>query len=98
MAARNPIRTKVSGSDLHERLCRARKFIDDSYHLPLNLAEISKEACLSPYHFRSYRVSRSHIWRPRQRSICRPKFYCEIGESGSLNQSAVNVIIYALWL
>src|SRR5437773_8454672 len=51
MAARNPIRTKVSGSDLHERLCRARKFIDDSYHLPLNLAEISKEACLSPYHF-----------------------------------------------
>ena len=51
MSTRNPVQTKIKGSDLHERLCRARKFIDDSYHLPLNLAEISKEACLSPYHF-----------------------------------------------
>jgi AraC-like DNA-binding protein len=37
--------------DLHERLSRARKFIDDSYHLPLNLSEISKQACLSRFHF-----------------------------------------------
>ena len=51
MSAKNRIQTKTNGSDVHERLCRARKFIDDSYHLPLNLAEISKEACLSQYHF-----------------------------------------------
>jgi AraC-like DNA-binding protein len=38
-------------ADLHERLSRARKFIDDWYHLPLNLSEISKQACLSRYHF-----------------------------------------------
>src|SRR5436190_21109271 len=38
-------------TDLHDRLCRARRFIDESYHLPLNLAEISKQACLSRYHF-----------------------------------------------
>lgn len=42
---------KPNGSDLHERLCRARKFIDESYHLPIDLEEISKQACLSRYHF-----------------------------------------------
>jgi len=48
--------TKVSpaiphGSDLHERLCRARRYIDECYDLPLDLTEISKQACLSRYHF-----------------------------------------------
>lgn len=43
--------TKPNGLDLHERLCRARRFIDESYDLPLDLAEISKQACLSRYHF-----------------------------------------------
>jgi AraC-like DNA-binding protein len=38
-------------SDLHERLCRARRYIDECYDLPLNLTEISKQACLSRYHF-----------------------------------------------
>jgi AraC-like DNA-binding protein len=38
-------------SDLHERLCRARRYIDECYDLPLDLAEISKQACLSRYHF-----------------------------------------------
>ena len=42
---------KYDNSDLHERLCRARKFIDDSYYLPLDLSQISREACLSRYHF-----------------------------------------------
>lgn len=42
---------KAATTDLHERLCRARRFIDESYNLPLNLADISKQACLSPYHF-----------------------------------------------
>ena len=51
MSVKNSFQTKTNGSDIHERLCRARKFIDDSYHLPLSLAAISKEACLSPYHF-----------------------------------------------
>lgn len=41
----------ATDSDTHRRLVRARKFIDDCYHLPLDLGQISSEACLSPYHF-----------------------------------------------
>src|SRR5215813_3894324 len=37
--------------DVRERLSRARKFIDESYQLPLDLAAISRQACLSRYHF-----------------------------------------------
>ena len=43
--------TKSHGSEVHERLCRARSFIDECYDLPLNLNEISRQACLSRYHF-----------------------------------------------
>ena len=43
--------TKSHGSEVHERLCRARTFIDECYDLPLNLDQISKQACLSRYHF-----------------------------------------------
>ena len=39
------------GSEVHERLCRARTYIDECYDLPLDLNEISKQACLSRYHF-----------------------------------------------
>lgn len=43
-------------ADLRERLWRARKFIDECYDQPLDLGEISKQACLSRYHFlRSFR-------------------------------------------
>ena len=42
---------KLNASDLHERLCRARRYIDECYDLPLDLTEISKQACLSRYHF-----------------------------------------------
>jgi AraC-like DNA-binding protein len=45
------LKTKSPPSDLYERLCRARQFMDESYDLPLDLAEISKQACLSRYHF-----------------------------------------------
>ena len=38
-------------SDVYERLCRARNFIDVCYDLPLNLDEISSKACFSRYHF-----------------------------------------------
>src|SRR5688572_9811101 len=38
-------------SDVYERLCRARNFIDISYDLPLNLDDISSKACFSRYHF-----------------------------------------------
>jgi AraC-like DNA-binding protein len=51
MAEKPIIQLKPNGSDVHERLCRARKYIDDCYDLPLDLAEISKQACLSRYHF-----------------------------------------------
>ena len=43
--------SKSANTDLRDRLCRARRFIDESYDLPLSLVEISKQACLSPYHF-----------------------------------------------
>lgn len=39
------------GSEVHERLCRARAFINERYHEPIDLDEISREACLSRYHF-----------------------------------------------
>ncbi len=56
MAARKNIGTKTDTSDLDERLWRARKYIDDCYALPLDLTSISKQACLSRYHFlRSFR-------------------------------------------
>ncbi len=45
------VQTKSYGSEVHERLCRARTFIDECYDLPLDLDEISKQACLSRYHF-----------------------------------------------
>ena len=48
---KNATAATANGSDLHERLCRARRFIDECYALPLDLTEISKEACLSRYHF-----------------------------------------------
>lgn len=38
-------------SDLHERLWRARRYIDECYDLPLDLTAISRQACLSRYHF-----------------------------------------------
>ena len=51
MTVKNKTAMKTNGSDIHERLCRARKLIDECYDLPLDLTEISKQACLSRYHF-----------------------------------------------
>ena len=45
------VQTTSSDLDVHERLCRARKFIDECYDLPLDLNEISKQACLTRFHF-----------------------------------------------
>jgi AraC-like DNA-binding protein len=39
------------GSEVHERLCRARAFINECYQEPLDLDQISQQACLSRYHF-----------------------------------------------
>jgi AraC-like DNA-binding protein len=39
------------GVDTYRRLRRARTFIDDCYDQPLDLDQISREACLSRYHF-----------------------------------------------
>ena len=41
----------LAQTDLDERLARARRFIEESYDQPLDLAAISKQACLSRYHF-----------------------------------------------
>jgi AraC-like DNA-binding protein len=51
MNGRKIAQAKPNGSDLYERLCRARRYIDECYDLPLDLTEISKQACLSRYHF-----------------------------------------------
>src|SRR5437899_8294066 len=48
---RNTSIATTNGSNVHERLCRARRLIDECYALPLDLSDISKEACLSRYHF-----------------------------------------------
>ncbi len=50
MAEKNKSREHPN-ADLRERLWRARKFIDEYYDQPLDLTEISKQACLSRYHF-----------------------------------------------
>jgi len=38
-------------ADTYRRLMRAREFIDECYHQPLDLDQISGEACLSRFHF-----------------------------------------------
>jgi AraC-like DNA-binding protein len=38
-------------ADTYRRLMRAREFIDECYDQPLDLEQISGEACLSRYHF-----------------------------------------------
>ena len=51
----NPLATKkeylTPSTEVYERLCRARNFIDVCYDLPLNLDEISSKACFSRFHF-----------------------------------------------
>jgi AraC-like DNA-binding protein len=51
MVGRTTAQVKSNGTDLHERLWRARRYIDECFDLPLDLTEISKQACLSRYHF-----------------------------------------------
>jgi AraC-like DNA-binding protein len=38
-------------TELYRRICRAKEFIDSCYTNQLTIASISKEACLSQYHF-----------------------------------------------
>ena len=45
------LKSKHADADTYRRLKRAREFIDDCYHLPLDLGQISRQACLSRYHF-----------------------------------------------
>ena len=51
MAPKPDVQTKPDNADLREQLWRARHYIDERYDTPLDLAEISREACLSRYHF-----------------------------------------------
>jgi AraC-like DNA-binding protein len=44
-------RSPVTAPEVFERLNRARTFIDRCYDLPINLDEISSQACFSRYHF-----------------------------------------------
>lgn len=38
-------------SEIYRRLCRARRFIDESFHRRLDLQQISQQAFFSRYHF-----------------------------------------------
>jgi hypothetical protein len=49
MVVKRKIAIEPNGVGVHERLCRARRFIDECYDLPLDLNEISKQACLSRF-------------------------------------------------
>lgn len=42
---------ETAEAEVFERLCRARAFIDHCYDHPLNLDQISSQACFSRYHF-----------------------------------------------
>jgi AraC-like DNA-binding protein len=54
--AEKKTRPAIPNDDLRQRLWRARNFIDECYDQPIGLTEISKQACLSRYHFlRSFR-------------------------------------------
>lgn len=46
-----PIEPPAANADTYQRLIRARRFMDECYHQPLDLDQISSEACLSPFHF-----------------------------------------------
>lgn len=37
--------------EIYQRLRHAREFIDTSFHLPIDLEQISRRAFFSPYHF-----------------------------------------------
>jgi AraC-like DNA-binding protein len=43
--------TESPTAEVFERLNRARQLMDQSYDLPLDLKQISSEACFSRYHF-----------------------------------------------
>ena len=44
-------REQQVAADTYRRLSRARRLIDECFHLPLDLDQISSEACLSRFHF-----------------------------------------------
>src|SRR5579871_6682007 len=37
--------------EIYQKIVAAKVYIDENYHQPINLAAISKEACLSQFHF-----------------------------------------------
>src|SRR3982751_4904339 len=43
--------TRAVEDETYQRLCRARRFIDEGFDRPLNLDQISGAACFSRYHF-----------------------------------------------
>lgn len=53
MNRQDPVKGKAARKepDVYERLCRAREFIDHWYDHPLDLRQISSQACFSRYHF-----------------------------------------------
>ncbi|HLU67054.1 MAG TPA: helix-turn-helix transcriptional regulator [Kofleriaceae bacterium] len=51
LAASAAAREERERAELRERLERARRLIDARYDQPLELEQIARAACLSPYHF-----------------------------------------------
>lgn len=43
--------SKPLDAEIYRRLQLARAYMDDCFHLPLQLEHIAQQACFSPYHF-----------------------------------------------
>jgi len=50
-AARLPAVGAATRAELHRRLVRGRQFLDESFTLPVRLADAAEAACLSVFHF-----------------------------------------------
>lgn len=48
---KKPFSLPTIDREIYQRLHQAREFIDASYHLPIDLEQISRQAFFSPHHF-----------------------------------------------
>jgi AraC family transcriptional regulator len=79
-AARLPALRASTRAELYRRLRRARDFVDSSLDQKLNLAVVSRVACLSPYHFHRLFAAAFgetlHAYVVRQRLECARRLLC----------------------
>ncbi|MBS1915934.1 MAG: helix-turn-helix transcriptional regulator [Bacteroidetes bacterium] len=54
-----------TSNEIYKKIVAAKLFIDENFHQPISLAAISKEACISQYHFHRL-FSRTYRKTPHQ--------------------------------